>query len=139
MFNVQLDRSGDPLLCLHLTQRSCDIALGIPYNIAGYAFLLELFSRFTGIRAGIFAHTLVDAHIYTKKPDGQMAEYDHIPGLEEQLRREPRPLPRLTIDDRIRSLSDIKPLLEASTEEVMRHFVLTGYDPHPPISFKVAV
>ncbi|HMJ55423.1 MAG TPA: thymidylate synthase [Polyangiaceae bacterium] len=139
MFNVQLDRSGDPLLCLHLTQRSCDIALGIPYNIAGYALLLELFSRFSGIRAGIFAHTLVDAHVYTKKPDGTMAEYDHVPGLELQLTRAPRALPRLDIDPNLRSLSDIKPLLEASTEEVMRHFVLTGYDPHPAITFKVAV
>ena len=139
MFNVQLDRSGDPLLCLHLTQRSCDIALGIPYNIAGYSLLLELFSRFTGIRAGIFAHTLVDAHVYTRKPDGSMAEYDHVPGLELQLTRKPRPLPRLTIDGSIRSLDDIKPLLEASTEEVMRHFVLQGYDPYPAIPFKVAV
>ena len=132
-------RSGDPLLNLHLTQRSCDIALGIPYNIAGYSFLLELFSRFSGIRAGIFAHILVDAHIYTKKPDGSMAEYDHVPGLELQLTRKPRPLPRLRIDPSIRSLDDIKPLLEASTEEVMRHFVLQGYDPHPAITFKVAV
>jgi thymidylate synthase len=139
MFNVQLDRTGEPVLNLHLTQRSCDIALGIPYNIAGYSFLLELFSRFSGIRAGIFAHTLVDAHVYTKKPDGSMAEYDHVPGLELQLTRKPRPLPRLSIHPSIRSLDDIKPLLEASTEEVMRHFVLEGYDPHPPIAFKVAV
>ena len=139
MFNVQVDRSGEQVLNLHLTQRSCDIALGIPYNIAGYSFLLELFSRFTGIRAGTFAHTLVDAHVYTKKPDGSMAEYDHVPGLELQLTRQPRPLPRLSIDPSIRSLDDIKPLLEASTEEVMRHFVLHGYDPHPAISFKVAV
>src|SRR5262249_36686357 len=104
-----------------------------------YAFLLELFSRFSGIPAGIFAHTLVDAHIYTKKPDGSMAEYDHVPGLLKQLEREPRKLPTLAIDPSIRSLDDIKPRLQAPTEEVMRHFVLTGYDPHPPISFKVAV
>lgn len=139
MFNVQLDEHGDPLLCLHLTQRSADIALGVPYNIAGYSFLLELFSRFTGIRAGIFAHTLVDAHVYTKKPDGSMAEYDHVPGLELQLTREPRKLPKLVIDPSIKDLSDIKPLLEADTATVMKHFVLEGYDPHPAISFKVAV
>jgi thymidylate synthase len=139
MFNVQNGASGDPLLCLHLTQRSCDIALGIPYNIAGYSFLLELFSRFTGIRAGIFAHTLVDAHVYTAKPDGSMAEYDHVPGLKKQLERAPRKLPRLTIDPAIKSLDDIKPLLEADTDTVMKHFVLDGYDPHPPITFKVAV
>jgi thymidylate synthase len=139
MFNVQLDESGDPLLNLHLTQRSADVALGVPYNIAGYAFLLELFSRFTGIRAGIFAHTLVDAHVYTSKPDGSMAEYDHIPGLKLQLQREPRALPKLTIDPALGDLADIKPLLEADTATVMKHFVLDGYAPHPALSFKVAV
>jgi thymidylate synthase len=139
LFNVQLDESGDPLLCLHLTQRSADVALGVPYNIAGYALLLELFSRFSGIPAGIFGHTLVDAHVYTAKANGAMAEHDHVPGLMRQLEREPRPLPRLTIDPSIRSLDDLRPLLEADTDVVMKHFVLTGYDPHPPISFKVAV
>jgi len=139
MFNVQLDAKGEPSLNLHLTQRSADVALGVPYNIAGYAFLLELFSRMSGIPAGIFAHTLVDAHVYTSKADGSMSEYDHVPGLRAQLERAPRKLPRLTIDPKIRDLSDIKPLLEADTATVMKHFVLEGYDPHPAISFKVAV
>jgi thymidylate synthase len=139
MFNVQMDEQGEPLLCLHLTQRSADVALGVPYNIAGYAFLLELFSRFTGIRAGLFGHTLVDAHVYTRKADGTMAEYDHVPGLKIQLEREPRTLPKLTIAPAIRSLEDLRPLLEADTETVMRHFTLAGYAPHPPIAFKVAV
>jgi thymidylate synthase len=139
MFNVQLDESGDPLLCLHLTQRSADVALGVPYNIAGYALLLELFSRFTGIRAGIFGHTLVDAHVYTAKADGSMAEYDHVPGLRKQLERSPCPLPRLTIDPSIRGLDDLRPLLDADTETLVSRFRLTGYDPHPPIGFKVAV
>jgi len=139
LFNVQMSEGGEPRLCLHLTQRSADVALGVPYNIAGYALLLELFSRFTGIPAGLFAHTLVDAHIYTAKADGTMAEYDHVPGLKRQLAREPRALPKLTIDSSIRSIDDLRPLLEADTETVMKHFVLTGYDPHPPIAFKVAV
>jgi thymidylate synthase len=139
MLNVQPDESGEPELCLHLTQRSADVALGVPYNIAGYAFLLELFSRFSGIPARLFGHTLVDAHVYTSKADGSMAEYDHVPGLRQQLERSPRSLPKLTIDPAIRSLEDLKPLLEADTETVMKHFVLTGYDPHPPIPFKVAV
>ncbi|MGA2447121.1 MAG: thymidylate synthase [Polyangiaceae bacterium] len=139
VFNVQRTEAGEPLLCLHLTQRSADIALGVPYNLAGYALLLELFSRFSGIPAGIFAHTLVDAHVYTSKPDGTMAEYDHVPGLREQIRRTPRPLPRLSIDPSLRDLSDLEPLLSADTADVMKHFVLTGYDPHPAISFKVAV
>jgi thymidylate synthase len=68
-----------------------------------------------------------------------MAEYDHVPGMREQLVREPRPLPRLSIDPSIGSLGEISKLLEADTDVVMRHFVLTGYDPHPPIRFKVAV
>jgi thymidylate synthase len=139
VLNVQLDASGDPLLNLHLTQRSCDIALGVPYNIAGYALLLELFARFTGLRAGILAHTLIDAHIYTSKADGSMAEYDHVPGLRKQLTREPGKLPVLRIDPRITALDDLKPLLEADTETVVRHFELQGYAPHPAIPFKVAV
>ena len=139
ILNVQRDERGEPLLNLHLTQRSCDVALGVPYNIAGYALILELFARWSGIRAGIFAHTLVDAHVYTAKPDGSMAEYDHVPGLMEQLERAPRPLPRLRIDPRLRALDDLKPLLSASTEELMQSFVLEGYDPWPALSFKVAV
>ncbi len=129
----------EPRLCLHLTQRSCDIALGVPYNIAGYALLLELFARFAGLKPGIFAHTLVDAHVYTSKPDGSMAEYDHVPGLRQQLEREPRALPRLDISDQIRSLDDINRLLPLHTTDVMSHFRLEGYDPHPAIKFKVAV
>jgi|CZKU01.1.fsa_nt_gi thymidylate synthase len=139
MFNVQQDERGEPMLCLHLTQRSADVALGVPYNIAGYAFLLELFSRFTGIRPGIFGHTMVDAHVYTRKADGSMAEYDHVPGLQAQLERAPRKLPRLTIDPAIRSLDDLRPLLDADTPAVMKHFTLSGYEPHPAIPFKVAV
>ena len=137
--NVQNGRDGIPRLNLHLTQRSCDIALGIPYNIAGYALLLELFSHWSGIRPGIFAHTLIDAHVYTAKADGSMAEYDHVPGLREQLTRTPRALPRLTISPELRSLEDIEPLLSEDTETLLSHFRLEGYDPHPAISFKVAV
>lgn len=137
--NVQNDHDGEPKLCLHLTQRSCDIALGVPYNIAGYSLLLELFSRFSNIPPGRFGHTLIDAHIYTAKEDGSMAEYDHIPGLKKQLLRKPRTLPKLHIDPSIRSLSDIDPLLDLETEEIMSLFVLEGYDPHPAIHFKVAV
>jgi thymidylate synthase len=130
-----------PRLCLHLTQRSCDVALGVPYNIASYALLLELFSRFSGIEAGIFGHTLVDAHIYTAKPDGSKAEFDHVPGLKEQITREPRKLPKLVISESIKDLSDIEKLMapEVTTDEVMKHFVLEGYLPHPAINFKVAV
>lgn len=139
VLNVQNDEHGEPLLNLHLTQRSCDVALGVPYNIAGYAFILELMSHLSGIRAGLFAHTLIDAHIYTAKADGSMAEYDHIPGLKQQLQREVRPLPQLTIDPSITCLDDLTPLLEATTDELLAKFRLDGYDPHPFIPFKVAV
>lgn len=126
-------------LCLHLTQRSCDIALGVPYNIASYALLMHLLSRFSGIPVGTFSHTLVDAHAYTCKPDGSMSEYDHVPGLEEQLLREPRKLPQLYISPEIRGLDDIPKLLKLSTTELMDMFMLDGYDPHPAINFKVTV
>lgn len=139
VLNVQRDSAGHPLLCLHLTQRSCDVALGLPYNIAGYAFLLELFGQLTRIPVGIFGHTLIDAHIYTAKADGSMAEYDHVPGLRDQLLREPRPLPRLSVDRAIRSLGDVEDLLNTETEELLNVFPLTGYDPHQAIPFKVAV
>tara|TARA_Y100001934_G_scaffold108614_1_gene133206 strand:- start:598 stop:1476 length:879 start_codon:yes stop_codon:yes gene_type:complete len=139
VLNVQSDEHGNPLLCLHLTQRSCDVALGLPYNIAGYAFLLELISRFTGIKPGYFGHTLIDAHIYTAKADGSMAEYDHIPGLHEQLDREPRALPRLEISPEIQHLDDVTTLLEADTESLLQTFRLHNYHPHPALTFKVAV
>lgn len=135
------ERGVTQRLCLHLTQRSCDIALGVPYNIASYALLLSIFSHFTGLEPGIFAHTLVDAHAYTAKPDGSKAEFDHVPGLREQLTRAPRTLPKLTISPEIKSLDDIERLMapEVTTDEVMKHFVLEGYDPHPAIAFRVAV
>lgn len=128
-------------LCLHLTQRSADVGLGVGYNIASYALLIHLFSRFSGIEPGIFGHALVDAHIYTAKPDGSKAEYDHVPALKEQLTREPRPLPKLIISDQIKDLTDIEALMDPtiSTEEVMKHFVLEGYTPWPALSMKVAV
>lgn len=137
--NVQNDENGEPMVCLHLTQRSCDIALGIPYNIAGYSLLLALLSRFSDIPEGIYAHTLIDAHIYTAKSDGSMSEYDHIPGLKMQLEREPRRLPRLEIDPSIQSLNDMERLLALNTDEIMSLFVLHDYNPHPAITFKVAV
>jgi len=139
ILNVQRTPDGAPRLNLHLTQRSADVALGVPYNIAGYALLLELFARFTGMKPGLLAHTLVDAHVYTKKADGRMEAFDHVPGLQRQLEREPRPLPRLRIDDDVRSLDDLGPLFDADTETLLRTFALSGYDPHPPIRFKVAV
>lgn len=129
-------------LNLHLTQRSCDTALGLPYNMAGYGgFMLPLYGRLTGLEPGIFAHSIVDMHVYTVGEDGSNAEYDHIPGLATQMARDPRKLPTMKIDDRIQSLKDIEDLVtsKASTEELLNIFKLEGYDPHPAINFKPAV
>ena len=139
IFNVQYDDKGEPRLCVHLTQRSCDVALGVPYNIAGYSFLLHLFSHLTGMKPGIFGHSLVDAHIYTKKADGSMEEYDHIPGLKEQLNRNVRKLPSLVIDPSIKTIDDVMDLLDADTDTILSKFKLEDYRPEPFIHFKVAV
>lgn len=141
----------EPSLCLHLTQRSCDTFLGVPYNIAGYAFILSLLAHLAGLEPGIFSHMLVDAHFYCAKPDGTMgdgvggdgkpfqADQNHVPMIEEQLTREPRQLPRLTISDAIKELDDVKALLEAPKDEILDAFRLEGYDPHPAIKGAVAV
>lgn len=139
VMNVQFDENDEPILCLHLTQRSADIALGVPYNIAGYALILELFSHLTGIRAGVFGHTLVDAHVYTCKPDGSDREYDHVPGLLEQLKRVPRKLPQIKISGSIKSLDDIEDILDASTEQILDVFQISNYSPYEAIKFRVAV
>jgi len=139
VINVQKDKYGENEICLHLTQRSADIALGVPYNIASYSLLIELFARFSGMRAGRFGHTMVDAHIYTGKPDGSMSEYDHIPGLREQLTRTPKALPKLIISDDIKCLNDVEALMKEDTATIMSKFILEGYDPDPAIKFKVAV
>lgn len=117
---------GGRLNC-HLTQRSGDIALGIPFNLAAYAALTQMLAQEAGLGLGRFAHSIVDAHVYTARADGSMAEYDHVPGLLAQLEREPRELPRLVIAQ--------KPFAELGYDD----FVLEGYDPHPSIRFKVAV
>jgi len=112
IFNV-----SDGRLNCHLTQRSGDIALGIPFNLACYSALTMAIAQEVGLEPGVFAHTIVDAHIYV----------NHVDGLKKQLEREPKELPRLEIAK--------KPLDELRLED----FKLTGYDPHPGIKFEVAV
>jgi thymidylate synthase len=111
-FNVQ----GKRLNC-HLTQRSGDIALGIPFNLACYSLLTQVLAQETGLEPGEFSHMIVDAHIYV----------NHVEGLREQLTREPKPLPRLEIAR--------KPIDELRFED----FTLVGYEAHEPIRFEVAV
>ena len=122
VFNVQ-----DGRLNCHLTQRSGDIALGIPFNLACYATLTQILAEQVGLAVGWFSHTIVDAHVYTAAPGSGKEEYDHVPGLREQLKREPGPLPRLSIAR--------KPLPELKFDD----FRVEGYRPQPRIKFKVAV
>lgn len=107
---------GDKLNC-HLTQRSGDIALGIPFNLSCYSLLTMMIAKETGYNIGEFAHTIIDAHIYE----------NHIEGLKEQLKREPRALPTIKIAD--------KPINELKFEDI----TLENYNPHPQIKFEVAV
>lgn len=112
IFNV----SNGRLNC-HLTQRSGDIALGIPFNLACYATLTMAVAQEVNLEPGEFVHTIVDAHIYE----------NHIEGLKQQLTREPRKLPQLKIAD--------KPLDELEFDD----FELINYHPHGVIRFPVAV
>jgi len=139
ILNVQIDERGEPILCLHLTQRSCDMGLGVPYNIAGYSFLLHLFSRFTGIKVGIFAHTLVDAHIYVAEKGSENEKFDHLRPLKEQLQRFPTRLPNLIIHRDIQTLEDVQAVIYEETDTILETFKLVDYNPAPAIRMKAAV
>ncbi len=108
--------AGDAL-DLQLYQRSADLALGVPFNIASYALLLEMVAKETGKRARYFVHTFGDAHIYL----------NHVEGVKQQLEREPLPLPTLRLAD--------KKVLDQRFEDI----VLENYQHHPFIKFPVAV
>ena len=101
----------------HLTQRSADIALGVPFNLACYSLLTMMLAKETGFKPGEFAHTLVDAHIYE----------NHIDAIKKQLERKPGKLPRIQIAD--------KPFFELGFDD----FILEDYNPQPFIRFEVAV
>ena len=122
VFNV----NNGKLNC-HLTQRSGDIALGIPFNLAAYALLTQVIAQQVGLDLGEFAHTIIDAHIYVATEGSGTEEFDHLVGLKEQLKREPLALPRLKIKD--------KPLDELRFED----FELINYQHHDKITFEVAV
>lgn len=106
-------------LSLQLYQRSADIFLGVPFNIASYALLLHMVAQVTGLKAGDFVHTLGDAHIYS----------NHIEQVKLQLSREPRPLPRLKMNPEVKDIFDFQ----------YEDFELIDYNPHPHIKGAVAV
>jgi len=106
-------------LSLQLYQRSADIFLGVPFNIASYALLLQMMAQVTGLKAGDFVHTLGDAHIYV----------NHFEQVKLQLTREFRPLPLMKINPDVKSIFDFR----------FSDFELINYDPHPHIKGEVAV
>ena len=106
-------------MSLQLYQRSADIFLGVPFNIASYALLLQMMAQVTGLQCGDFVHTLGDAHIYL----------NHLEQVKLQLTREPRALPKMNINP------EVKDLFHFQYED----FQLEGYDPHPHIAGVVAV
>ncbi len=110
---------ADGRLSCQLYQRSADIFLGVPFNIASYALLTMMVAQVTGLAPGDFVHTLGDAHLYL----------NHIDQARLQLSREPRPLPTMTINPDVGSIFDF----------VYGDFELEGYDPHPHIKAAVAV
>ena len=114
----QFNVANGKLSC-QLYQRSADVFLGVPFNIASYALLTMMIASVTNLEAGAFIHTFGDVHLYS----------NHVGQAQEQLSRQPRPLPKMWIDPSVRSLFDFR----------FDHFRLEGYDPHPRIKAPVAV
>ena len=110
---------ADGKLSLQLYQRSADIFLGVPFNIASYALLLQMMAQVTGLQCGDFVHTLGDAHIYL----------NHLEQVKLQLTRDPRPLPKMIINPEVKDLFGFQ----------FEDFQLEGYNPHPHIAGVVSV
>jgi thymidylate synthase len=126
-------------LSLMMYQRSCDLFLGVPFNIAQYAVLLHLVAQFTGLIPDEMIHVLADAHIYR----------DHMDAVRQQLAREPYPSPRLALDPGLRDLDDVvaryRDIVSRARAGEKAGPLLDGiarleqYQFHPPIEAKMAV
>ena len=110
---------ADKRLSLQMYQRSCDMFLGVPFNIASYSLLLHMMAQVTGLKPGEFVHTLADAHIY----------HNHFEQVKEQLTRKPFPLPTLSLNPEIKNIDDFS----------MDDINLENYQYHPPIKAEMAV
>ena len=110
---------ADGRLSCQMYQRSADVFLGVPFNIASYALLTHMVAQVAGLEVGDFVHTLGDAHLYV----------NHLDQAREQLTREPRALPELWLDPAIASIDDF-------TLDTIK---VTGYDPHPAIKAPIAI
>jgi thymidylate synthase len=106
-------------LSCQLYQRSADMFLGVPFNIASYALLTQMVAQVTGLKPGEFVHTFGDAHLYL----------NHVDQADEQLTRSPHAVPRLEINPEVTSLFDF----------AYEDFKIVGYDPHPAIRAEIAV